>query len=225
MDRQNNRIFNLPAMILILSVAIVFTAHPVLTNEIRPDNQSQNTQAIPDTAYFAGGCFWCTEAIFERVKGVTEVVSGYSGGSKRKPTYKEVAGGQTDHAESIRVVFEPSVVSYKELVEMFFTAHDPTQLNRQGPDIGPQYRSAIFYTDKEQKKTAENVIYVLEQAERFEKSIVTEVTRFKFFHKAEDYHQDYYEHHPNQPYIVNVSKPKVEKFEKMFKHKLKEEYK
>ena len=108
---------------------------------------------------------------------------------------------------------------------MFFTAHDPTQLNRQGPDIGPQYRSAIFYTDNEQKKVAENVIYVLEQAERFEDPIVTEVTQFKFFHVAEDYHQDYYEHHPNQPYIVNVSKPKVEKFEKVFKHKLKEKYK
>jgi len=178
-----------------------------------------------DTAYFASGCFWCTEAVFERVKGVEDVVSGYSGGSSKNPTYKQVSAGLTDHAEAVRVAYDPGVVSYKDLVYIFFGSHDPTQLNRQGPDVGKQYRSAIFYRNDEEKKTASAVMDELNKSGKYSKPIVTEITEFSGFHDAEDYHQDYYELNPNQPYIVSVSKPKVEKFMKEFKDKLKKKYK
>ncbi|UII33798.1 peptide-methionine (S)-S-oxide reductase MsrA [Fulvivirga ulvae] len=178
-----------------------------------------------DTAIFASGCFWCTEAVFERVKGVEDVVSGYSGGTTSNPTYEEVGAGRTDYAESVRVLFDPEVVTYEELVEMFFASHDPTQLNRQGPDIGKQYRSAIFYRTAEQQKTAKKVIGKLEGSGKYDKPIVTEITRFSSFYEAEDYHQNYYELHPNQPYVASVSRPKVEKFMKEYKHKLKDQYK
>lgn len=177
-----------------------------------------------DTAYFASGCFWCTEAVFERVKGVEDVVSGYSGGEMKNPTYKQVSAGLTDHAEAVRVAYDPSVISYKELVYIFFGSHDPTQLNRQGPDVGKQYRSAIFYTTDEERKIAEEVMAELNK-KKYNGEIVTKFTPFSAFYEAEDYHQDYYEHNPNQPYIVSVSKPKVEKFMKEFKDKLKEQYK
>ncbi|UII28063.1 peptide-methionine (S)-S-oxide reductase MsrA [Fulvivirga maritima] len=177
-----------------------------------------------DTAYFAGGCFWCIEAIFERVKGVEAAVSGYSGGDQKNPTYHEVSYGKTNHAESVKVFFDPKVVSYETLVEIFFGSIDPTQLNRQGPDVGRQYRSAIFYKNDEQKKIATEVKNRLNKAE-YNGKIVTEITRFKAFYDAEGYHQGYYEIHPEDPYVRSVSKPKVEKFMKHFKDKLKEEYK
>lgn len=188
--------------------------------------ESINTKVAQrlDTAYFASGCFWCTEAVFERVKGVKDVVSGYSGGEIKDPTYRQVSAGLTDHAEAVRVAYDPSVISYKELVYIFFGSHDPTQLNRQGPDIGKQYRSAIFYTSESEKSIAEEVMAELNK-KKYNGEIVTKLTPFSAFYVAEDYHQDYYEHHPNQPYIVSVSKPKVEKFMKEFKDKLKEKYK
>ena len=190
-------------------------AKPVLTSEVK---------ARLDTVYFASGCFWCTEAVFERVKGVKDVVSGYSGGSSKNPTYKQVSAGLTDHAEAVSVAYDPEVVSYEDLVYMFFGSHDPTQLNRQGPDVGKQYRSAIFYTSEEEKATAVAVMKDLNK-KKYNGEIVTEITEFSGFYPAEDYHQNYYELNPNQSYIVSVSKPKVEKFMKEFKDQLKEEYK
>ena len=178
-----------------------------------------------DTAYFASGCFWCTEAVFERVKGVYDVVSGYSGGKEKNPTYRQVSAGATSHAEAVRVLYNSEEVSYTLLVEMFFGSHDPTTLNRQGPDVGPQYRSAIFYQTQQEKNIATEVKGRLDQQGKFEKPIVTEITKFEAFYVAEDYHQNYYELHPNQPYIVSVSKPKVEKFMKSFKDRLKDQYK
>ncbi len=178
-----------------------------------------------DTAYFASGCFWCTEAVFERVEGVIDVVSGYSGGKKKNPGYREVSAGRTNHAEAVRVVYNPSAVSYSVLVEVFFGSHDPTTLNRQGPDVGKQYRSAIFYRSADESKTAVDIKNRLDKDGTFKDPIVTEITAFSAFYDAEDYHQNYYELHPNQPYILSVSKPKVEKFKKQFKKLLKEEYK
>ncbi len=176
-------------------------------------------------AVFAGGCFWCTEASFERIQGVEEVISGYSGCEKVNPTYYQVANGETEHAESIIIFYDPAEVSYETLLEVFFVAHDPTQLNRQGPDVGKQYRSAIFYQNEEQKQKAEAYMAKLAKEGKFGKPIVTELSPYKIFYVAEAYHQDYYEHHPNDAYIRNVSRPKVEKVEKVFKDILKAKYK
>jgi len=197
-----------------------------------PQNKSPQPQltqaqiAELETAYFASGCFWCTEAVFERIKGVKEAVSGYAGGTKPDPTYQEVASGRTDYAEAVRVRYDSDVVTYRQLVQAFFGSHDATQLNRQGPDVGPQYRSAIFYETEEQLKTAKEVKQEVENSGAYEKgSIVTKFTKYDKFYDAEEYHQGYYAAHPNNPYIVNVSKPKVDKFVKNFQHLLKDEYK
>lgn len=174
-----------------------------------------------ETASFAGGCFWCTEAIFERVTGVKDVVSGYTGGEQPNPTYKEVSYGKTDHAEGVQVFYDPTEISYKELVEIFFGTHDPTTLNRQGPDVGKQYRSAVYYHNLDQKKVVEDYVAYLTDHKVFKDPIVTEIKPFTAFYLAEDYHQDYYQNNPNNPYILAVAKPKVEKFKKHFKDKLK----
>jgi peptide-methionine (S)-S-oxide reductase len=176
-------------------------------------------------ATFAGGCFWCTEAVFERVEGVEAVVSGYAGGSLENPTYEQVSSGATDHAESIRVYYDPAVIDYPTLLQVFFASHDPTQLNRQGPDIGPQYRSAIFYHDEEQRRQAEAFLSEQRAAGKYERPVVTELNPLKAFYKAEAYHQGYYDLHPNEAYIRRVSRPKVEKFMKEYPHLLKEKYK
>ncbi len=176
-------------------------------------------------ATFAGGCFWCTEASFERIKGVEDVISGYSGGEKEYPGYREVANKKTKHAEAIHIFYNPEVIDYQKLLEVFFVAHDPTQLNRQGPDVGPQYRSEIFYHSEEQKKQAEVYIKKLEEAGKFKKPIVTKLSQLDEFWVAEGYHQNYYELNPYQGYILSVSKPKVEKVMKTFKDILKEDYK
>lgn len=191
------------------------------TKQIKIDPQ---VAARLDTAIFASGCFWCTEAVFERVEGVKDVVSGYSGGTKVNPTYQEVSAGSTNYAESVRIVFDPEEVNYQTLVEIFFATHDPTQLNRQGPDIGKQYRSAIFYRNNDQRRIAKEVKEHLTKNQQYQRPIVTEITPYTTFYQAEDYHQDYYESHPNDPYIRSVSKPKVEKFMKDYPEKLKKEY-
>lgn len=178
-----------------------------------------------EVATFAGGCFWCTEASFERINGVVDVVSGYSGGEEQYPTYEEVGYEKTGHAEAIQIYYDPEKVKYNTLLEVLFIAHDPTQLNRQGPDVGPQYRSAIFYHNDDQKKAAEATIKRLDESGLFKKPIVTQVAAYKEFWVAEKYHQDYYEHHPDNPYVANVSRPKVEKVEKVFAAILKEQYK
>ena len=171
----------------------------------------------PQTAVFAGGCFWCTEAVFEIMDGVTDVISGYSGGTKETAKYDVVSTGRTGHAESILITFDPTKTSYAQLLKIFFSvAHDPTQLNRQGADVGPQYRSAIFYSSEEQKHVAEAYIKQLNDAHAFSKPIVTQVVPLDKFYTAETYHQDYAAQHRGNPYIVTVSDPKVEKLKKMF---------
>lgn len=168
-------------------------------------------------AVFAGGCFWGVDAVFKHVKGVTEVVSGYAGGSAATAHYKLVSNGDTGHAESVRVRFDPTQISYQQLLQVFFSvAHDPTQLNRQGPDSGTQYRSAIFYTDTEQQKTAQSYIQQLTAKRTFPTPIVTQVVPLRQFYPAEDYHQNYLALHPHQPYIVYNDKPKVEQLHKQF---------
>jgi len=175
-----------------------------------------------DTATFAGGCFWCVEAAFEQIRGVEEAVSGYSGGDEPNPTYAQVSGGKTSHAEAVAVYFNPDTIDYNTLLEIFFTAHDPTQLNRQGPDIGKQYRSAIFYHNEEQKKLAEQKIKELEASRAYPKKIVTQLVPLDRFWKAEDYHQDYERNNPRDPYILNVSKPKIDRVAERFASLLKE---
>ncbi len=175
------------------------------------------TAAGKQTAVFAGGCFWCTEAVFEIVDGVEEVISGYAGGSKETATYDLVSTGRTGHAESILITFDPAKISYGQLLKIFFSvAHDPTTLNRQGPDAGPQYRSAIFYVDGEQKRVAEAYIRQLEAARVFPRPIVTQLAPLDKFYTAEGYHQDFASRNRRHPYIVNVSDPKVEKLKKTY---------
>ena len=176
-------------------------------------------------ATFAGGCFWCTEASFERIEGVKEVISGYSGGEISNPAYRLVASGGTKHAEAIQIYYDEEVVSFETLLKVFYVAHDGTQVNRQGPDRGPQYRSEIFYHNEAEKKAAEAYIKKLNDSGKYSRPIATLVTSYKEFWVAEAYHQDYYPSHQNNPYIANVSKPKVEKVEKVFKDILKAEYK
>lgn len=176
-----------------------------------------------ETAYFASGCFWCVEAIFESVKGVKEVISGYSGGEEENPTYEQVAYGRTSHAEAVEVYYDPEEISFFQLVQVFFGSHDPTSLNRQGPDRGAQYRSIAFYKDTEEKKIIEAYIQALGESGVYEDPIVTEVTPFSIFYKAEEYHQDYERKNPYNGYIQNVSIPRLNRFKKNFPEFLKEE--
>jgi len=175
-----------------------------------------------DTATIAGGCFWCLEAIFERLAGVDQVVSGYTGGSVADPTYDDVCGGATGHAEALQISFDPAVISYRELLEIFLAFHDPTTLNRQGPDVGTQYRSAIFYRDDEQARTARAVIADLEGKRIFGAPIVTEVTPLTVFYPAEAYHQQYFQRHPERMYCQAMIAPKVAKLRKAYSSKLRE---
>lgn len=174
-----------------------------------------------ETATFGSGCFWCTEAIFERVNGVISVVSGYSGGEVENPTYTEVCNGTTGHAECTQITFDSSIVSYDELLEIFWKTHDPTTLDKQGNDVGTQYRSVIFYHNNEQLQKAEYYKSKLTEEKIWDKPIVTEITKFEKFYPAEDYHQEYYDNNRNQGYCSFIITPKVEKFEKIFKDKLK----
>lgn len=174
-----------------------------------------------ETATLAAGCFWCVEAVFDALRGVEDVVSGYSGGHKEYPTYKEVCSETTGHAEVVQIKFDPEIISYADILRVFFAVHDPTTLNRQGNDIGSSYRSAIFYHSPEQKAAAESVIKEVTEAAIYDKPIVTEVTEFSAFWPAEDYHQEYFENNPNQPYCAAVVAPKVAKFRKVFFDRLK----
>lgn len=190
----------------------------------RCDSNKSELAALPipatdgeQTAVFAGGCFWGVEAVFEHVKGVKTAVSGYAGGTKQTADYETVSSGRTGHAESVSVTFDPAQVSYQQLLEVFFTvAHNPTELNRQGPDTGTQYRSAIFYANDEQKQIAEKYIAEITKAKAYSAPIVTQVAPLKAFYPAEGYHQDYLAHHPTQPYIVINDLPKVEHLKNQF---------
>ncbi|OJX01767.1 MAG: peptide-methionine (S)-S-oxide reductase [Bacteroidetes bacterium 43-93] len=175
-----------------------------------------------EVATFAAGCFWCVEAQYQQLKGVEKVESGYIGGHTPNPTYKQVCTGETGHAEACNIYYDPSIISYDELLAAFWIAHDPTQLNRQGNDVGTQYRSAIFYHNEEQKHKAEEYKRRLDEEHAFNAPIVTEISPYTTFYKAEDYHQNYYNDNPNQGYCQFVVKPKMDKFKKVFKDKLKE---
>lgn len=180
-------------------------------------NSSLSTPPGSQSAVFAGGCFWGMEALFERVKGVSNVVSGYSGGSAETADYKQVSAGATEHAESVKITYDPSQVSYEQLLKVFFTvAHDPTQLNQQGYDVGTQYRSAIFFTNDKQKQIVQAYIKQLNQAQVFYQPIVTQVKPLNAFYSAEDYHQQYVERHPNNLYVTAVELPKIDQFRERF---------
>ena len=181
-----------------------------------------NVPAGKEMATLAGGCFWCLEAVYDRMKGVESVESGYIGGKHPNPTYEAVCTGRTGHAEAVQITFDPKVVSYRELLEVFFAIHDPTTLNRQGHDVGTQYRSAIFYHSQDQKAVAEDVIAAFTKEKVFDDPIVTEVVPAATFYVAEDYHQEYFARNPTQGYCVAVVNPKVAKFRKLFAEKLKQ---
>jgi peptide-methionine (S)-S-oxide reductase len=176
------------------------------------------------TATLAGGCFWCLEAVYDEIKGVRGVESGYAGGHTVNPTYRDVCYSDTGHAEVVQVHFDPNIVSYRDLLNVFFAIHDPTTLNRQGADVGTQYRSAIFYHDDEQKRIAEELIKDLNAQKIWDRPIVTEVTKLDKFYMAEDYHQEYFARNPYQPYCMAVVAPKVSKFRKHFLEMLKKEH-
>jgi len=184
-------------------------------------NKVKDMSSNKETATFGSGCFWCTEAVFQRLKGVEDVKSGYSGGDVENPTYQQVCNGNTGHAEVIQITYDPSVISFEELLEVFWKTHDPTTLNRQGNDVGTQYRSVIFYHTSQQKELAELYKKKLDAAKVYNNPIVTEIYPFRKFYPAENYHQDYYDNNSNQPYCSFVITPKLEKFEKVFKDKLK----
>ncbi|TXT55859.1 MAG: Peptide methionine sulfoxide reductase MsrA [Candidatus Thorarchaeota archaeon] len=169
------------------------------------------------TATLGGGCFWCVEAVYQQLKGVKSVVSGYAGGEVENPTYQQVSRGLTNHAEVVQITYDPEVISFSKILEVFFATHDPTTLNRQGNDVGRQYRSIILYQDEDQKKIAEDMIEALNSRKNFANPIVTEVAPLKKFYPAEDYHQDYYKKNPNQSYCRFVIDPKVSKVKKDFK--------
>lgn len=219
------------AVLLLVSLVTTNCQSKIKKKEKTVVAEIENKYDIPElqdlskyeTAYFASGCFWCVEAIFESVKGVKEVISGYSGGKEKNPTYEKVGGGLTSHAEAVEVYYDPKEISFTTLVQVFFGSHDPTTLNRQGPDRGRQYRSVAFYKNKEEKKVIENYIAALKEQNVYGgESITTEVTEFIIFYPAEDYHQDYERRNPNNSYIRNVSIPRLNRFKKNFSDYLKE---
>lgn len=206
-----------------LTVLLLCAAGMVYSQASKNASKSMTANASNglQVATFGNGCFWCTEAIFQNIDGVTKVESGYSGGKVKNPTYKEVCSGLTGHAEVIQLTYDPNKVSYDELLEVFWQTHDPTTLNRQGNDEGTQYRSVVFYHNAEQKQLAESYKKKLDAAGAFDSPIVTEITPFSTFYKAEDYHQNYYNLNGNAPYCSFIIRPKLEKFKKVFKDKLK----
>lgn len=216
--------YNIP-LIVLLFIGYLSNAQ-VVKNKVKKMNQEnakvENT-AVPTNkvATLAAGCFWCVEAVFQKLKGVEKVESGYMGGTLKNPTYKDVCTGQTGHAEVCQITYNPNVISFEELLEVFWKTHDPTTLNRQGGDIGTQYRSAVFYHDTTQKQIAENIKDELSQSGAYDAPIVTTFEPASVFYKAEDYHQDYFNLNGHNPYCQMVVKPKVEKFKKVFSDRIK----
>ncbi len=209
------------SLIFIASVQLVSCSQTDRNH--KPINlQDMTTDKKLDTATFGAGCFWCVEAVFEQLKGVYAVESGYSGGHTKNPTYKEVCTGTTGHAEACQIIYDPSLISFTELLEVFWKTHDPTTLNRQGADVGTQYRSVIFYHNDEQRRLAEEMKTRLQDAKIWKDPLVTQIVPFQEFFKAEDYHQEYYFQNTSQPYCSAVITPKIEKFRKVFADKLKE---
>lgn len=184
-------------------------------------NENEDCKSGIDTAVFGAGCFWCVEAIFQQLKGIVKVIPGYSGGHVKNPSYREVCNGTTGHAEVCEVIFDTEIISFDELLEVFWLIHDPTSKDRQGNDVGTQYRSAIFYRNERQKEIAMEYKNMLTSSGSYKNPIVTEISMFTAFYKADDYHQDYYDLNKEAPYCVYVISPKIEKFRKVFKDKLK----
>jgi peptide-methionine (S)-S-oxide reductase len=224
MPKTRQAILPALAAIALVTAAISFfsdslrldaAAAPLVTLPIEP--APIGVAAASDTAVFAGGCFWGVEAVFEHIEGVTNAISGYAGGTDESPSYREVSAGTTGHAEAVLVAYDPSRVSYDQLLQVFFTvAHDPTQLNRQGPDVGTQYRSAVFYRNAAQREATERYIAKIGEAKLYREPVVTEVSALERFHTAEPYHQDYLVRHPTQPYIVINDLPKLEELKKRY---------
>ncbi len=207
---------------IILISVITFSC---TANEPKPRIDMSTTIETNDTlqvATFGNGCFWCTEAVFQQLKGVIKVESGYMGGKVKNPTYREVCSGLTGHAEVIQIQYNPQEISFVELLEVFWATHDPTTLNRQGNDVGTQYRSVVFYHNEEQKTLAEQYKIKLDKSGAYKDPIVTEISSFSLFYKAENYHQDYYNQHGEEPYCRYVIQPKMDKFQKVFKDKIKD---
>lgn len=189
----------------------------------KKNSDEKKTASKTALATFGGGCFWCTEAVFLRLKGVSKVVSGYTGGATKNPSYKEVCSGLTGHAEVIQITYDPAQITFEQLLDVFFYTHDPTTKNRQGADVGTQYRSSVFYHDEAQKESARKVIAELDKSGDFDNPIVTTIEEMKVFYPAEDYHQDYFAQNPDNPYCAAVVGPKVAKFQKRYKALLKKE--
>lgn len=216
------RIVSYVLLLLTISAVLACTGNTDGQKETKVDQTIviKNSMGM-DTATFGAGCFWCVEAIFQRLNGVEKVQSGYSGGHVKNPSYKEVCTGLTGHAEVLQIVYDPKLISFEELLEVFWKTHDPTTLNRQGGDVGTQYRSAIFYHSEEQKQLAETYKQKLNAAHVWDQPVVTEIVQFTAFYPAEDYHNNYFNLNGEQGYCRMVIAPKVEKFEKVFKSKLK----
>lgn len=212
----------------LIFLLLVISACGSPSTNVRSDSKEKNLfqegfePSEFQTAVFASGCFWCVEAIFESIKGVPEVISGYAGGTKADATYEKVSAGVTDHAESVMVYYDPEIINYKTLLEVFFGSHDPTTLNRQGPDSGRQYRSTIFYNNDAEKIAAETYIKNLEENQVYSSAITTTLEKLDQFYPAEDYHQDYEKNNPNQPYVKSVSIPRLKKFQAKFPELLKD---
>ncbi len=211
----------------IWQAALLMSAFGLFSFMELPGSRNSKLNLIPQqkeaVATFSEGCFWCSEEIFQSLQGVRDAVSGYSGGMQKNPTYDEVSDGKTGHAESVQVYYDPSKISYSTLVAAFFASHDPTTLNRQGPDEGTQYRSIAFYRNADEKRIIDSSIRALNASKKFRNPIVTQVVPFTVFYEAEKYHQEYISRHPNDPYVMNVSIPRFEKFKKEFKGPYKKE--
>jgi peptide-methionine (S)-S-oxide reductase len=204
-----------------LSILTKILIMSMQTNSGNRNDLMDNDPITDQTATFGNGCFWCTEAIFQRLKGVKSVASGYSGGKIKNPSYREVCAGTTGHAEAIQIAYDPAQISYEELLQVFWKTHDPTTLNRQGADVGTQYRSVVFYHNEEQRLLAEEYKKQLDASGAFGKPIVTEIVPYTEFYEAENYHQDYFNQHGDAPYCQLVIAPKLDKFKKTFEEKLK----
>jgi peptide-methionine (S)-S-oxide reductase len=212
------------ALVFVVSLQTCISSTPPVNNSNPIWEPNEVLQEGLKKAYFASGCFWCVEAIYESVRGVSEVYSGYAGGFTKNPNYNQIGTGRTGHAEAVEVLYDPKVVSYSTLVQVFFGSHDPTTPNRQGPDYGSQYRSIAFYNSDQEREIIQNYIALLQEKEIFSKEIVTEIKPLDKFYYAEEYHQDYEKNNPNNPYVKQVSIPRLRKFQNLYPELLKEEH-
>ncbi|TVQ90383.1 MAG: peptide-methionine (S)-S-oxide reductase [Bacteroidetes bacterium] len=208
------------SIITLIILAVTACQGAAVKNENMMDMMEKSGNTNLEYATLGGGCFWCIEAIFMEVRGVKSATSGYSGGTVKNPTYREVTSGKTGHAEVVQIAFNPEVISFRDILVIFFHLHDPTTLNRQGADVGTQYRSVIFYHNEDQEKTASEVFREINDTDLWADPLVTEISPMEKFYVAEDYHQNYYQNNPNQPYCTFVISPKLSKLRKLFEHKL-----